>query len=118
VTYAAKLERAEARLDWRRPAVELDRQVRAFAPAPGAWFQVGAERLKLLEAEVLEPAALDPQQGARPPPVPGQVLDARLTVACGQGALRVLRVQRAGKAPLSAADLLRGFPLPAGTKLA
>lgn len=106
VTYAAKLTRAEGRLDWRRPASVLERQVRALAPWPGAWFEAGGDRIKVLAAE--------PAPGEGPP---GRVLDDRLTVACGEGALRLTRVQRAGKAPMGAAEFLRGFPLPAGTDL-
>ncbi len=112
VTYAAKLTREEARLDWRRPAAELGRQVRAFDPWPGAFAVLprdGApERIKVLRASLAEAPA-----GARP----GAVLDDRLTVACGEGALRLERVQRAGKRPMTAAELLRGFPVAPGTRL-
>ena len=108
VTYAAKLRREEARLDWRRPAEFLERQVRAFDPWPGAWFEGREERLRVLAAEAL----LD-----RGPAPPGTVLDEHLTIACGEGALRPLRVQRAGRAALDAADFLRGFALPPGTVL-
>ncbi len=108
VTYAAKLKRGEGHLDWRRPAVELERAVRAFSPWPGAFFEAGGERVKVLAAEVVASAP-----GAQP----GTVIDARLTVACGEGALRLTRAQRAGKAVLDAAALLRGFPVAAGTRL-
>jgi methionyl-tRNA formyltransferase len=108
VTYASKLTRAEARLDWNKPAAQLARQVRAFAPWPGAWFEHGKEQIKVLAA------AAAPRAGAA---VPGTVLDDVLTVACGEGALRLLRVQRPGRAPMDAASLLRGFALPAGTHL-
>ena len=116
VTYAAKLQRGEGRLDWRRPAVELERAVRAFSPWPGAEFEApgtpggqNSARIKVLAAEVVpgDPAA-----------APGTVLDARLTVACGTGALRLRKVQRAGKAPLDAEAFLRGFDLAPGTRLA
>ncbi|MPZ10829.1 MAG: methionyl-tRNA formyltransferase [Kiloniellaceae bacterium] len=110
VTYAAKLEKAEGRLDWRQSAAELDRRVRAFAPRPGAYFEVegdkGRERVKVLAA------APRPESG-----VPGTVLDDRATVACGTGSLRLLQLQRAGKAPLAAEAFLRGFALPAGRVL-
>ncbi|MBR9973029.1 methionyl-tRNA formyltransferase [Magnetospirillum sulfuroxidans] len=106
VTYAHKLSKDEGRLDWTRPAIELERQVRGLTPWPGVWCQVGEERLKVLEAGV------DTGQGA-----PGTVLDEGLCVACGDGALRLLRVQRAGKGPMNAADLLRGFAIPVGTRL-
>ncbi len=108
VTYAAKLQRGEGRLDWRRPAAELERAVRAFTPWPGAEFTANHARIKVLAAEVATADLKAP---------PGTLLDTRLTVACGEGALRLLRVQRAGKAPLDAEPFLRGFDLPAGTRL-
>jgi methionyl-tRNA formyltransferase len=107
-TYAAKLRRDEARLDWRRPAVELERQVRAFDPWPGAFFEARGERLRVLAAEA------DPRAA---PASPGTVLDARLSIACGEGVFRPLLVQRAGRAPLDASAFLRGFALPPGTVL-
>ncbi len=109
VTYAQKIGSIEARLDWGLPAEDLERAVRAFAPRPGAWFEAGGERVRVLAAEVVEPA------GAAPP---GTVLDDGLTVVCGAGALRIVRVQRAGKAPMAAAEMLRGFEIAAGTVLA
>ncbi len=111
-TYARKLTRAEGRLDWRRPAAELDRRVRALSPWPGAFAVLpedGREaRLKVLAAE---PVAGSP--GA----APGTLLDEALTVACGEGALRLARVQRPGKAALDAAAFLRGARLAPGTVL-
>lgn len=107
VTYAHKIDKAEARLDWTRTATELERAVRAFDPAPGAWFEAHGERVKLLAAEVVD------QAGA-----PGTVLDDRLTIACGAGALRAVRVQRAGKPAMAVRDLLNGWPIAAGTQLA
>ncbi len=109
VSYAAKLGRGEGRLDWRRPAPELARMIRALTPWPGADFEVAGERIKVLAAEALEGT----RAGA-----PGEVLDERLTVACGEGALRLARVQRAGRAAMDAADFLRGFAIPSGTRLA
>lgn len=106
-TYAAKIDKAEARIDWNRSAEEIERQVRAFAPAPGAWFEAGGERIKLLRA-----AAGDDAAGA-----PGEVLDDCLNVACGSGFIRPLKVQRAGRGPMSPGELLRGFAIPAGTVL-
>ena len=106
VTYAAKVTKAEARIDWSRSADEVIRQVLAFAPAPGAWFEVGSERIKLLDAQ-------NTQGSGRA----GEVLDDRLTVACGEGAVRPLVLQRAGRAPMTAQELLRGFAIPAGTVL-
>ena len=107
VTYAAKLTKADGRLDWRRPAEELARQVRALAPWPGATIEAGGERLKVLSAEAVD--------GASAPP--GTVLDDAFTVACGGGVLRLTRLQRPGKAPMAAADLVRGFPVPCGMRL-
>src|SRR5579863_7699281 len=107
VTYAKKLSRDEAWLDWRLSAARLERQIRAFDPWPGAQFPVGDERIRVLAA-VVEP-------GSAPP---GTVLDGRLTIACGEGALRPTRVQRAGRGTMDAADLLRGFEIPSGTVLA
>jgi methionyl-tRNA formyltransferase len=107
-TYAARLTRAEGRLDWRQPALALDRQVRAFTPWPGAWFDLGGERIKVLAATPAEGRAGAP---------PGLVLDDGPTVACSNGALRLDRLQRAGKASLDAAAFLRGFPLLPGMVL-
>jgi methionyl-tRNA formyltransferase len=105
--YAAKLTRDEGRLDWRKPAAELERQVRAFTPWPGAWFEQDGERCKVLSASVAG------GKGA-----PGTVLDDRLTVACGEGALAIGRIQRAGKAAMDAETFLRGNPVAPGTVLA
>ena len=107
-TYARKIDREEARLDWRRPSVDLERRVRAFNPSPGAFFEAGAERIRVHAAVELP----GPAGG-----VPGTVLDERLLVACGEGALRLLRLQRPGRAPLDTPDFLRGFPIPPGTRL-
>lgn len=106
VTYAAKITRDEARIDWTKSAAEIDRQVRGFAPMPGAWFQNGADRIKVLAAT---PANA---QGE-----PGTVIDALPTVACGEGGLILTRVQREGKGPMAIGDFLRGYALPVGTKL-
>jgi methionyl-tRNA formyltransferase len=104
--YAAKLTRADEVIDWRKSAAEIERQVRALSPSPGAWFMAKGERLKLLWAKAVD------RNGER-----GGVVDDRLTIACGTGALQPLQLQRAGRAPMAAADLLRGFALPAGTRL-
>jgi methionyl-tRNA formyltransferase len=106
VTYAHKIEKQEARIDWRASAAEVERKVRAFNPAPGAWFELAGERVKLHAAEIA---------GLAGPP--GTVLDERLTVACGEGALRPLALQRAGRGVMTAQELLRGLPLPPGTKV-
>lgn len=105
-THAPKLTREEGRLDWKRPAAELERQVRAFTPWPGAWFEHDGERIKVLAASVAQ------GKGA-----PGTVLDDKLTVACGDGALSIAHVQRAGKGPLDAEAFLRGYPIARGTSL-
>jgi methionyl-tRNA formyltransferase len=106
-TYAPKIRKEEARLDFARPAIEVERQVRAFNPAPGAWFEAGGERIKLLAAEPVEAAG-----------EPGEVLpDTGLTIACGEHALACVLVQRAGRAPIGGAELLRGFPIAPGTRL-
>jgi len=106
VTYAAKIEKGEARIDWSAPAADVDRKIRAFAPFPGAWTEVGGERVKLLLSRV------EDGEG-----VPGTVLDDQLRVACGTGAVRVLRLQRAGKGAAAADEVLRGFAIPKGTPL-
>ncbi|MEX2452014.1 MAG: methionyl-tRNA formyltransferase [Rhodospirillales bacterium] len=108
VTYAAKIERGEGRLDWTQSAGALERHVRAFTPWPGAWFEYGGERIKVLQVRAIE----GNEGGA-----PGTVLDERLTVACGDGAVRLERLQRAGRSALDAATFLRGFALPSGTRL-
>ncbi|WP_426267637.1 methionyl-tRNA formyltransferase [Sphingomonas sp. LHG3443-2] len=107
VTHAPKIAKAEARIDWTRAPAVTERQVRAFAPAPGAWFEAAGERVKLLSAELVE--------GVSAPP--GTVLDDNLTVACGTGALRPTLLQRAGGRAMFTAELLRGFALPPGTIL-
>jgi len=106
VTYAAKVDKAEARIDWSEPAIEIERQVRAFEPKPGAWFEYGGERVKILAAEFIE------ERGAA-----GEVLNDRLTIATGEGALRPLTVQRPGRAAMTPAEMLRGFAIPLGTIL-
>ena len=109
VTYAAKIDKAETRLDWSRPADELARRIRAFAPLPGAWFELAGERIRVLAAE---------ETAQKKKTEPGATFDERLSVACGKGALRLTRVQRAGGKPMDAAEFLRGRPVPAGTALA
>jgi methionyl-tRNA formyltransferase len=108
VTYAAKIDKRETELDWRRSAPELERAVRAFRPVPGAVARLGEERVKIWRA------ALADGHGA-----PGTVLDGReLVVACGSGALRLLELQRAGARRVSAAEFLRGRPLSVGARFA
>jgi len=105
-TYAAKIDKAETRVDWSKPAELIEREVRAFAPFPGAWLELDGERIKLLKARVIG------VNGA-----PGTVLDDEFIVACGDAAIRALSVQRAGKPAMGAAEFLRGRPVPAGTVL-
>ncbi len=106
-TYARKLDKDEARIDWAQPAETLARRIRAFDPFPGAWFAHGGERFKVLGARAV----------AATPAAPGTVVAAPLVVACGNDALELTRLQRAGRAPMDAEALLRGFPLPVGTRL-
>ncbi len=106
-SYAKKIDKAETRIDFSRDAEFIERQVRAFAPTPGAWFLFDGERYKLLAAQVIG------SEGA-----PGNVLDDQFTIACGHGAIRPTRIQRAGKPAMDAADLLRGKAIPAGTVIA
>ncbi len=106
VTYAGKVDKAEARLDFSAPAERVERQIRAFSPAPGAFFEFDGERYKVIRADVIEGVGW-----------PGNVLDERLTIACGKDAIRPTRIQRAGKPAMETADLLRGKPIPAGTYL-
>jgi methionyl-tRNA formyltransferase len=113
VTYARKIEREDGRLDWRQTAASLERQVRALDPWPGVYFESpgrrdGGERIRVLAA-----IALPGESGS----APGTVLDENLSVACGGGVFRPLRLQRPGRAPLEAAAFLRGFPIAAGTVL-
>ncbi len=106
VTYAKKITKDELRIDWSKSAAEVDCHIRALSPAPGAWTMAKNERLKILYAE--------PVTGSG---APGEILDDQLTIACGTGALRLTRVQRAGKAAMDAGELLRGFQLPRGERL-
>jgi methionyl-tRNA formyltransferase len=107
VTYAAKIDKAEARIDLTQDAAAVERQVRAFNPVPGAFVEIAGERIKLLSAEVL------PEVSG----VPGTVLDDQLTIACGDGAIRPVVLQRAGRGAMAALELLRGFSVPVGTML-
>jgi methionyl-tRNA formyltransferase len=105
-TYAAKIDKAEARIDWSKPAELIEREVRAFAPFPGSWFELDRERIKVLRARVIG------VNGAE-----GTVLDDKLTIACGNAAIRPLLIQRAGKPAMEAEAFLRGKPVPVGTVL-
>lgn len=111
VTYAAKITKSESRIDFTRPASEVRSFINGLSPFPGAWLEVAAtggkpERVKVLRASLAEGGGN-----------PGEVLDDRLAIACGEGAVHLLELQRAGKRPVGAADFLRGFPLAKGARL-
>src|SRR3569832_225225 len=105
VTYAKKIEKEEARIDWTKSAREIDCHIRGLSPFPGAWSELKGERIKILNCE--------PATGSGPP---GTVLDDALTIACGEGAIRLTRLQRPVKAAMNATDLLRGFAVPRGAQ--
>ncbi|MGB3244071.1 MAG: methionyl-tRNA formyltransferase [Sulfitobacter sp.] len=107
VTYASKIDKAEARIDWAKPATEVDRLIRGLSPFPGAWFELDGQRIKALGSTL--------GQGSGQP---GEVLDGSLTIACAQGAVRLTRLQRAGKAAQDADVFQRGVPIEPGTSLA
>ncbi|OBV11404.1 methionyl-tRNA formyltransferase [Erythrobacter dokdonensis] len=104
--YAPKIDKAESRIDWMADAGAIERLVRGLAPFPGAWFALEGERIKVLLAEVVDAAG-----------APGTVCDDDFTIACGQGAIRPLRLQRAGKPAMACEEFLRGRPVAAGTVL-
>ncbi|MEA2856191.1 MAG: methionyl-tRNA formyltransferase [Methylobacteriaceae bacterium] len=110
VTYAHKISKEECRIDWSRPAHEVHDHIRGLSPLPGAFFEAGfgrgRERIKVLRSTLAD--------GSRPP---GTMIDHKFTIACGEGAVRLLSLQRAGKAPMDAASFLRGARLPAGAVL-
>ena len=104
--YAPKIDKAEARIDWADSAVAIENKVRGLAPFPGAWFEYEGERVKLLLTELADGSG-----------APGEVLDGQFTIACGSGAIRPLRLQRAGKPAMDIADFLRGRPVSSGVVL-
>ena len=106
VTYAPKISKDEARIDWARPAQELQRQVQGLAPFPGAWFEADGERIKLLDCETVDGAG-----------APGKVVGEPLVVACGEDALHCRTLQRAGRGAMDVDEFLRGFSVPVGTIL-
>jgi methionyl-tRNA formyltransferase len=109
VTYAAKIDKAEARIDWAKPARTVLRHIHGLSPFPGAWCEMpieGEARVKILRCELAEGSG-----------VPGELLDDRLTIACREGAIRILELQRAGKQPMKADDFLRGTPLKPRARL-
>ena len=113
VTYARKISPAEARIDWSRPAAEVDRHIRGLAPFPGAWFMApsqGEDRAPVRIKALL--SRLDAGWGG-----PGEVLDDELMIACGEGAVRLVQIQREGKGAQDAAAFLHGFAVPRGTRL-
>ncbi|MEW4448531.1 methionyl-tRNA formyltransferase [Qipengyuania sp. JC766] len=105
-TYAPKIDKGEARIDWSKPADEVVRHIHGLAPFPGAWCEIEGERVKILTAERADGAG-----------TPGEVIDADLAIACGDGAVRPLTVQRAGKPKTDRAAFLRGRPVAEGTRL-
>jgi methionyl-tRNA formyltransferase len=106
-TYANKIDKAETRIDWTKPWQQVHDHCRGLSPFPGAWFELaGAGRVKVLRTMKGDGSGK-----------PGQVLDDRLTVACGEGSVRIVELQRAGRQPMSAEEFLRGMPLPRGTVL-
>jgi methionyl-tRNA formyltransferase len=109
VTYAAKIDKAEAKIDWSKPAHAVLRHIHGLSPFPGAWSEIAGEgaRVKILRCEIADGAG-----------APGSVLDDHITIACGEGAIRILELQRAGKAPMKAADFLRGTPVKPGARFA
>jgi methionyl-tRNA formyltransferase len=106
VTYAAKITKAETRIDWTRPWKEVQDHIRGLSPFPGAWFEFDSARVKALRSTKGEGSG-----------APGTVLDDRLTIACADGAVRLTQVQRAGKQPMSADEFLRGTPVKAGARV-
>jgi len=107
ITYAAKISKDETRIDWSKPAPNVHNHIRGLSPFPGAWFEFGGVRVKALRS------IRGDGSGA-----PGRVLDEQLTIACGEGAVRLLQVQRAGKHPMPAEEFLRGTPVKAGGTVA
>lgn len=106
MSYASKIDKSEAKIDWSQPAKAIDRQIRGLSPFPGAWCEMNGERVKLLGSIVADGAGLA-----------GEALDTEYTIACGQGAVQLTKLQRAGKGPMDAESFSRGFPLLMGEKL-
>jgi methionyl-tRNA formyltransferase len=107
MTYADKISKSETRIDWSKPWRQVHDHIRGLSPFPGAWFELDGARVKVLRST----------EGENSGP-PGTVLDERLTIACGKGAVRLTQVQRAGKQPMSAEEFLRGTPVRAGSRAA
>jgi methionyl-tRNA formyltransferase len=107
VTYAAKISKAETRIDWAKPAHDVHNHIRGLSPFPGAWFEFDGVRIKALRSTLAQGSG-----------APGTALDNNLTIACGDGAVRLVQIQRAGKQPMSAGEFLRGTPVNAGARVA
>ena len=107
MTYAAKISKDETRLNWRQDSEVIRNRIRGLAPAPAAWTTINGERVKVLKAAHAEGAD-----------TPGTALDDALTIACGSGALKLETLQRPGRGPMAAGEMLRGFAVPKGTVLA
>jgi methionyl-tRNA formyltransferase len=107
VTYAEKISKSETRIDWSKPWKQVHDHIRGLSPFPGAWFEVGGVRVKVLRSIKSEGSG-----------APGTALDDKLTIACGDGAVRLVQVQRAGRQPMSVEEFLRGTPVKAGTRVA
>jgi methionyl-tRNA formyltransferase len=112
ITYATKIDKAETAIDFSRPAREVHNHIRGLSPSPGAWFELGGAGGKRERIRVLG-SAIATGSGA-----PGTLLDGSLTIACNEGAVRLLTLQRAGKKAMSAEEFLRGWPVAAGTQMA
>jgi methionyl-tRNA formyltransferase len=107
ITYAPKIDKAEARIDFSKSAVEVERQIRAFNPVPGAFFELGTERIRVLAADVLSEGGVEP----------GTIIDDQFGISCGHGAILPTLLQRAGRGVMTSSELLRGFAIPPGTRL-
>ncbi|MGB8894532.1 MAG: methionyl-tRNA formyltransferase [Pseudolabrys sp.] len=107
VTYAEKISKSETRIDWSKPWKQVHDHIRGLSPVPGAWFEVGGVRVKVLRSTKSKGSG-----------APGTALDDKLTIACGDGAVRLVQAQRAGRQPMTAEEFLRGTPVKAGTRVA
>lgn len=107
VTYAEKISKSETRIDWSKPWKQVHDHIRGLSPVPGAWFEVGGVRVKVLRSTKSKGSG-----------APGTALDDKLTIACGDGAVRLVQAQRAGRQPMTAEEFLRGMPVKAGTRVA
>jgi methionyl-tRNA formyltransferase len=106
VTYAEKISKCETRIDWSKPCKQVHDHIRGLSPVPSAWFEVGGVRVKVLRSTKSDGSG-----------APGTALDDKLTIACGDGAVRLVQVQRAGRQPMNAEEFLRGTPVKAGARV-